>query len=403
MFLQDQNRSKWIIPITIGYFLTFVSFGFAGSAIGPIINRLSESTGTSIADLSFLYLFRSFGFIGSSLLLARLFDRFPGNRLLGFGLVTMGIALALLGSTEQLWKLFAVMFFLGISANFVNMGCNTLMLWLYKEKAGPYLNLVHVFYSLGCITTPLLIGRSLQSGGTISRTLLILGVIIIPIAIYVFVLPSPLIPVPTKEKKDGNSSLNKDIWILTLIIGFFALLAVGTECTYNSWLATFLFVGGITDEANAAYFTSVFWIGCLVGRIAGVFASSKIKPFKLVGTSLLLTFLGSLGFIFFLHNHLLILISTFLVGFAVGPLFPNTLLLLKEKVTLSGKMNGVIFAFTEAGSMVIPWIIGQMLGGIGIGVFSTGILIQLSGAIIMLLILQKRFPGSLIKEEIAER
>ena len=87
----------------------------------------------------------------------------------------------------------------------------------------------------------------------------------------------------------------------------------------------------------------------------------------------------------------------------MGPLFPNTLLLLKEKVTLSGKMNGVIFAFTEAGSMVIPWIIGQMLDGIGIGVFSTGILIQLSGAIIMLLILQKRFPGSLIKEEIAER
>ncbi len=40
MFLQEQNREKWIVPITIGYFFTFISFGFIGSALGPIKPKL---------------------------------------------------------------------------------------------------------------------------------------------------------------------------------------------------------------------------------------------------------------------------------------------------------------------------------------------------------------------------
>jgi FHS family Na+ dependent glucose MFS transporter 1 len=201
MFLKEQNRKKWAIPITIGYFLTFVCFGFAGSAVGPLINRLSESTSANIfSSLSYLFLFRSFGFIGSSLLLARLFDRFPGNRLLSFGLLFLGAMLALLGSTSVLWQLFLIMFILGISANFVNMGGNTLIQWLHKDNAGPFLNLVHVFYSIGCIITPLLIGSSLNSGQPIGRTLLILGFVVLPVALFLVFLPSPEIPVQRTDK-----------------------------------------------------------------------------------------------------------------------------------------------------------------------------------------------------------
>ncbi len=395
MFLKEQNQKKWIIPITIGYFLMFICFGFAGSAVGPLINRLSESTSANISDLSYLFLFRSFGFIGSSLLLARLFDRFPGNRLLGSGLLLLGTTLALLGSTSVLWKLFLIMFILGISANFVNMGGNTLIQWLHKDHAGPFLNLVHVFYSIGCIITPLLIGSSLHSGQSIGKTLLLLGSVVVPVALFLFFLPSPEIPVQSSKKNDDHPQTQTEIWHITLIIGFFALLIVGVECTYNSWLSTFLFAGGIMNEANAAYFTSIFWTGSLVGRIICVFASAKVEPVKLVGSSLIFVLIGSLGFVFFRNQYSIIFIATLLTGFAIGPLFPNTLLLLKEKVVLSGKMSGVVFAFSETGSMVIPWIIGQMLGRLGLNVFLYGIFSQLIIAMIILSIIQKLFPGSL--------
>jgi sugar phosphate permease len=145
MFLKEQNRKKWAIPITIGYFLTFVCFGFAGSAVGPLINRLSESTSANISALSYLFLFRSFGFIGSSLLLARLFDRFPGNRLLSFGLLFLGAMLALLGSTSVLWQLFLIMFILGIS-RILSIWRNTLIHGFIRQ-CGPFLNLVLFFSS----------------------------------------------------------------------------------------------------------------------------------------------------------------------------------------------------------------------------------------------------------------
>ena len=149
------------------------------------------------------------------------------------------------------------------------------------------------------------------------------------------------------------------------------------------------------NEANAAYFTSIFWTGSLVGRIICVFASAKVEPVKLVGSSLIFVLIGSLGFVFFRNQYSIIFIATLLTGFAIGPLFPNTLLLLKEKVVLSGKMSGVVFAFSETGSMVIPWIIGQMLGRLGLNVFLYGIFSQLIIAMIILSIIQKLFPGSL--------
>lgn len=397
MFLKEQNRKKWAIPITIGYFLTFVCFGFAGSAVGPLINRLSESTSANISALSYLFLFRSFGFIGSSLLLARLFDRFPGNRLLSFGLLFLGAMLALLGSTSVLWQLFLIMFILGISANFVNMGGNTLIQWLHKDNAGPFLNLVHVFYSIGCIITPLLIGSSLNSGQPIGRTLLILGFVVLPVALFLVFLPSPEIPFQRTDKNADQAQSQTHIWQVTLLIGLFTLFIVGVECTYNSWLSTFLFAGGIMKEADAAYFTSIFWTGSLVGRVLSAFASMKVKPAKLVSSSLILVLISSLGFVFFRKQQTIILIATLLTGFAVGPLFPNTLLLLKEKVILSGKMSGIVFAFSETGSMVIPWIIGQLFDRTGLNIFLYGIFSQLIIAIIFLVIIQKRFPGSLEK------
>ena len=399
MFLQEQNRKKWTIPITVGYFLTFVCFGFAGSAVGPLINRLSESTSANISALSYLFLFRSFGFIGSSLLLARLFDRFPGNRLISFGLVFLGATLALLGSTSVLWKLFLIMFILGISANFVNMGGNTLIQWLHKDHAGPFLNLVHVFYSIGCIITPLLIGSSLNSGQSIGRTLLILGSVVLPVALFLVFLPSPEIPVQHTGNSSGPLQSQTEIWHVTFMIGIFTLLIVGVECTYNSWLSTFLFAGGMMSEADAAYFTSIFWTGSLLGRILCVFASAKVKPEKLVSSSMILVLIGSLGFIFFRNRPTIIFFATLLTGFAIGPLFPNTLLLLKEKVILSGKMSGIIFAFSETGSMVIPWIIGQMVDRVGLNVFLYGIFSQLIAAMIFFILIQKRFPGSLKKRK----
>lgn len=150
-------------------------------------------------------------------------------------------------------------------------------------------------------------------------------------------------------------------------------------------------------EADAAYFTSIFWTGSLVGRVLSVFASMKVKPAKLVSSSLILVLISSLGFVFFRKQQTIILIATLLTGFAVGPLFPNTLLLLKEKVILSGKMSGIVFAFSETGSMVIPWTIGQLFDRTGLNIFLYGIFSQLIIAIIFLIIIQKRFPGSLEK------
>ncbi len=396
MFLQEQNRKKWILPITIGYFFTFIGFGFIGSALGPIINRLAESTGTGVAQLSYLYLFRSLGFIGSSLILSRLFDRFPGNRLIGLGVLLLGGSLALLGNTVLLWQLFAVMFFIGIAANIIDMGCNTLMQWLYRDEAGPYMNMVHVFYSIGSITTPFLIGRSLESGGSIGRSLIVLGALLVPVSIYVFFLPSPRIPSDgSAALENQNGAGHRSFWTFMIFAGLFILFMVGTECTFTSWLPGFLFMGGLTDEATAAYFTSIFWVGCLIGRSLSVWVSTKMKPHRFMQILLLITLIASFGFVFFQKNIRLIMLTILIVGASSGSMFPNMLLMIKEKIAMSARVNGIVFAFSEVGSMVVPWLIGQLFDLRGAQVFPAAVLVQISAALLFFVILHRKYPRRL--------
>ncbi len=229
-------------------------------------------------------------------------------------------------------------------------------------------------------------------------TLFILGAFVVPVSVYVFFLPSPRIPTEGGDiRQRPSESGHWDIRAFMFLIAFFILFTVGTECTMTSWLPTFLFMGGLTDEANAAYFASIFWTGCLIGRTLSVFISTKMKPHSFVRILLLITLIASFGFVFFQKNIRLIMLTILIVGSSSGSTFPNMLLMIREKMPLSGKMNGIVFAFTEVGAMLVPWFVGQVLDRNGAQVFPPAVLIQICGALILLAIIQKKYPTPFLK------
>jgi hypothetical protein len=44
MYITEKNRTRWLMPITFGYFLSLLSLGFVGSIFGSMLTEQIEAT-----------------------------------------------------------------------------------------------------------------------------------------------------------------------------------------------------------------------------------------------------------------------------------------------------------------------------------------------------------------------
>ncbi len=360
MFLTEEKQSHYQKLIVAAYFLAMICLGFAGSVFGPILNQLSEVTGTTAAQISLIFVMVGAGFVLSSLTFCRLFDKCAGHKLISVGLVILIICLYLLEKVTSLGQLLILAGCIGIGNSFIDIGCNTLLPWLLKEKAGTAFNYLHVCYAFGCFVTPTLISRAFQNSDSYKQVLTYLSIAILPVAILFFFLPSPQI-VKTIENKsqEEKGRLPHSFLVISTIFALIFFLVIGAQASFNSWISHATLVIGLTDESGAAFFSSILWAGVLLGRIAGALVSRKLSPETISIWGLIISGAANLSLFLLRGSQVGFGISTFCIGFGMGPLFANLLLALKKKFVLSGKMNGFMFAANQIGSMLIPWIIGQ--------------------------------------------
>ena len=66
-----------------------------------------------------------------------------------------------------LWLLLLVEFVFGLAKGANDVGCNTLLLWVHKKDAGPYLNVLHFFFGVGSFISPLVLAGILSWTGNI--------------------------------------------------------------------------------------------------------------------------------------------------------------------------------------------------------------------------------------------
>lgn len=398
MFVTEQNQAKWQMPVTFGYFFSMMCLGFLGGVWGPILTSLSESTGTTASQISSVFLFLGVGFVISSLLLARLYDRLPGNRVIAVGIVVLAISLACLGRIHSIWLLFFLAVAIGCGNGLIDMGCNILLPWLLGDKCKPYFNFIHVCYALGCITTPLMISRALSTNANISFVLTILALIMLPVAVYIFLLPSPRIPVTTDKKTESHSAGNKRVWQLVAMFCVFFFLLMGGQAMYSNWISTVVFSSGIADEAMAAFMSSILWAGTICGRLVATWLSSRMRSYVMVLGGLVITIASGLLMIFAQHNLTLIMLAIFLSGFGLGPMFANAMLFLKEKALLSGRMNGFVFASNQTGAMLLPWAFGVLTNASSYFVFALVVTVVMFVTLLLLLMTNKLFPRPIEEE-----
>jgi MFS transporter, FHS family, Na+ dependent glucose transporter 1 len=369
---------------TTAYYLAFILLGLTVAVEGPTLLKLAEHTSSALDQINSLFLFSSLGYLVGSYIGGRMYDRVPGHRFMASVLVFLGIMVALVPLATTRSMLFTIVLILGLFKGALDVGCNTLLLWVHNETVGPFMNGLHAFFGVGAFIAPLIVAQVLSITADIYWVYWFFAIVSFPLALWIWTLPSPASrAVPAHYERTSFPLLPVLIMVLCFV------LYVGGEAGYGAWIYTYAFTLNFGTEVTAAYLTSAFWGSFTVGRLLGIWVSTRAKPL----TILYLDFAGcivSLALILLFPQSTIMLWSgTILFGISQASIFPTFLTLAEERMHVTGTIAGLFLVGAGVGGMILPWLIGQAFVQIGAGAMMAMIFIGIVLNLLMVFVFTK--------------
>ena len=370
---------------TAAYYLSFIILGLTTAASGPSIPTLAEHTSSGLDRISLIFIFSSLGYIAGSYLGGLAYDRVPAHRLMVLTLVIMAIASALIPISRSMAMLLSAMFLTGIASGTLDVGCNILILWTHKEKAGPFLNGLHFFFGVGSLLAPQLIGQFLSKTDDILWAYLIFSIVCIPTAIWLWFLPNPPKQAHTEEAKPVVFPL---VPVFLVVVMF--LFYVGLELGFGNWIYTYTFKLGLGDITTAANLNSIFWGTFTLGRLLGIWISTRLRSQTILFMDILGCAIGIAVIMLWKDSSAALWFGTIMLGLSMASVFPTFIILAGERMQVTGAITGWFLVGSGTGGMLLPWLLGQIFARTGPSAMTTVLLVDLIGLFLFLLIFLAR-------------
>lgn len=325
-------------------------------SFGPVLPRLAAQTQTDLGTIGLLFTFRSIGFLLGSLLGGRIYDRLPGHPLFAGALLVLAATFAAVPVINELWLLLSVTLLMGIASGLLIVGCNTLLVWVHPENVGPWMNAMSFFNGSGGFFVPIVITTFLTMTGEIRGAFFVLALMIAALGVVLLFVPSPAIRKTTASTDSGGRIRYGLVSLFALVF----LLYVGAEMSFSGWLYTYTVALYPNASETAALLTSAFWAGISIGRLLAIPLSSRLRA----RTILWIDFAGSLismaVILVFPSSLVALWVGTIGFGLCMASLFPTWLTFADRRIKVNGKINGIFFAATALGTMIFPWLSGQL-------------------------------------------
>jgi FHS family Na+ dependent glucose MFS transporter 1 len=370
------SASAGKIPQTIGYYLAFIALGLSTASMGPTLPGLAEHTQTHLSQISFLFTARSLGYLFGSILGGRLYDRVAGHPVMAATLILMAGMLILVPLMPLLGLLTLILLILGMAEAAVDVGGNTLLVWVHRHQVGPFMNGLHFFFGVGSFLSPIIIAQAVLLSGDITWAYWMLAFLMLPMVAWLLRLPSPTSQADSRADPPGQvshyptsplGSIGSEARqrLLVVLIAFFLLLYVGAEVSFGGWIYTYALALGLSGATIAAYLTSAFWGALTLGRLLAIPIATRFRPRAILFGDLV-GCLVSLSIILLWSKSLVaVWLGTFGMGLSVASIFPTTISLAERRMPITGRVTGWFFVGASAGGMTLPWVIGQLFESIG--------------------------------------
>lgn len=371
-----------MLLLTIIY-ISFIGLGLPDSMFGTAWPAIYQEWGLPFSFGSFIVSIIYCGTMISSLLSAKVINRFGTNKVSAFSTALTAAAMAGFSISENYWMLCLFAVPLGIGAGAIDTALNNYVALHYTSR---HMSFLHCFYGIGIVASPYVLAMVMYGDGGWRNGYRIVFLIQTVIAIILFA------ALPLWGKKRGTEAKEesvKDIPLkqvvkirgVKLMCGLF-IAACAIESVCGSFGSTYLVEQRGLEADTAARIIIFYYVGLALGRLASGLAAEKLHSWNIVRIGQCILGIGILAMI--LPGTIqLAAAGFFLIGFGNGPQFPNfnylTPIIFGEDASPS--IMGVQMAVSSLSSMTTPVLCGFLSQQIGMWNFPFYLLIFFIGMI----------------------
>lgn len=275
---------------------------------------------------------------------------------------------------------------LGLTKGSITLFNNYYVNNMYENPA-PKSSVLNAMFAVGAFISPFLLSSILLLNLNWRYILVLIAIIAVFVMAGFFTADKDTLKfykmhakntVNTASKSQISFLYNKDFYINVLLLFFY----LGFEYSINGWFITYLKDTGIMSISLATTMVSVTWIAILISRLFVAKLSQKVSSKKILA-------FDSFGLVvcFCLliatKNIFVIVISLFLLGLFMAPVFPLVYAVSKNSLQGSAFAMTVFTALTSMGGILTPYVIGVISNNFSI---NTAILTLIFNAVLIFIL-----------------
>jgi fucose permease len=349
--------------------LGLLLIGWTGLLVPALIREIERDFGQSDAGLGIYYFVGAAAYASGSFGGGMLTERFGRRRVLTVATALLGLGTAVLGIVAAWEVVLVAAVAAGFGAGAIDGGVNGLVLDLYPTARGRALNTLHLFFSIGALTSPLVVGRLVEAGIPWQALVVGTAAVTAPVAVLWAIVSLPhgrhRSSTVESEPRPGRLALRWPLVALEIAIACY----VASEVGVSNWLIRFL------DSAPLALATtslSLFWGGLALGRLVSARYSDRFNHLRYATVSALVAGGATIAAVVAPSTEASIALFA-LVGFASGPIFPLIIAIGGERHPgRSAAVSGFLTASAVVGGVIYPPLMGFLSVNVGLAVAMLG-------------------------------
>jgi len=352
------------VMVAYALYATIFVEGIMLASIGPSLDAFADQTASTTEQIAIVFTANSLGYIVGSLVAGRAYSRLTGNTVLAAGLVATALLTVFLPIAGNLLVLVLLLAGIGIAIGVIDVGCNTLLVWLFGSDVPPYMNTLHLGFGVGAVITPLIIDRFAVAGDA-TNAYWLFAAVMLPIALWVYRKPSPRPPQSASGKGDAPSVVRRYAWLVGLTAVLF-FMHMGAQLSFAGWIFSYAEELG-NPETTARLLNSLFWAGLVGGRLVAIPLSKHMRPSGMIRVNLVGA-AASIGLMALLSDSSPALwIGTIGFGASIASMFASSINFAERRMPITSQTTSIFLVGGSGGMMTLPWLVGQFFDSRGPG------------------------------------
>lgn len=359
-------------------YIAFIGLGIPDSLFGTAWPAISDEFSLPVSWANFVTIIISGGTIISSLLSARIINRFGTAAVTAVSTIMTAFALLGFSVSQNMLYLCLCAIPLGLGAGAIDTALNNYVALHYKAS---HMNFLHCFYGIGVSLSPFImsfaLSKSSWQNGYFNVSLVQFGIALLTI------ISLPIWKKVRHSVTNSQSSPTRTLPLKTMLRNPKVMTACmvflgscGVEYTCGIWGSTYLVRGKGAAVDTAALMITFYYVGIAFGRFLSGILARKLTSNQLIRAGQI-TVLAALVLLILPLPYQVSAFSLFLIGMGNGTIYPNMLHLTPANFgeDVSQSVIGVQMAFSYVGILLAPAIFGLMAQYITISLFPYFILL----------------------------